>query len=1066
MNVEVSGISVNSSRVTNDQLSNTGSDVGNVLSGSGYESVMAVVSAIQKDVSNSVKVVQAIAKSVVNIEKNKSTNATKTGIKSNKQENTLVKSLTDNSKWLKELTETIRTSVLKIDVKGVGKNYLSQLLAFLQNDKMEKVMDINRTAFEKFVQTIARLSRYTSFIDKLGVSLHKTFSSIGRLSRSMLIFSGSLALLGVTIATFVTAISGEALVAFAGIMIALRMAGYVAKETGWDLAKLSVSVALLGIAIYAFTEAIDGERLMQFVGGIAVVSAVVWGFSKVSATINKNAKSMLSASGSIALLAGSFALFAWSMSTIPDINVQNVLVTGASLIGLAMIYKYIGEPAIAKNIALGSGVATLMGLSFPVLCWGLSKMKLVDVSLERAGEIGLMVAGLATMFGIIGIPVISGAVALGSLVAVGMAGGIWTLVQGLNQLNELSVNIDQFKNFSTASGLAVSAMLHLANPLNAGLIAVSAPIAMALAISTTYLAKSINHVSQLPFLDVSHYENFANSTLNLVKAYDVLGVGNSAKVILGALPVAMALSSATYFMIGAVEKVGKIPFLDVSHYDNYKNSVENLVKSYDVLGWGNSSKIIFGAVPVAGALNVSSWLIGGAVKAVGRVPLLKPTHYVNYKNAVDRLVEVYDNFGGWDLAKTTAKAGMMSIISSASIATALAIRLFTRSSRDPNAVSNAVDSIKKFMDGMLETFNTSGTNFDKTRDGIKAFAGIGNMVKGIADGVRVLGKMEFEEKEVVNGQLVTKRVTKLTPDDIKRVGTSIGSVLNALSEPLAGIGGQKDTYTIAGFKITNPFSNKVKNGVKALAKIGDILSPMVNTIKFFIESGLGDKAKVRAVGSGIATLLYTISTSFKRSTEDLKNQEFENMVKASKTLDDLTKAVSRKGFETGVTAFSSLSKEIVTVKDSLNAMDLMKLTKFSGMIGNLAELNRNQGLKALVEAFNKLIEELTRFKEIRQEEIKISGEKQKQIDELKKQLDEVRNNQSSVPAVGSGVLRNPIQTIQTVQSPQNNNSAQFDELMSKIENGLRGINSKLFELTGTIDKSVSSTPSIRIIPQK
>ena len=361
------------------------------------------------------------------------------------------------------------------------------------------------------------------------------------------------------------------------------------------------------------------------------------------------------------------------------------------------------------------------------------------------------------------------------------------------------------------------------------------------------------------------------------------------------------------------------------------------------------------AVPAGLAVAASAWALTKAINSIASMQLLTPAQYDNFSYGITRIVEAYTAIGGWDIAKAGIASGVIMLVAGASVMTALAINAFTKISADPSAVDNAVLSLDSFIAGISTSFDKNKTKFANIQLGIHSFFGLSSMVKEIAESVQAISNMEFLTKEVRNGKVVTTGVRKFTPADFAGVGISIGQILHALTDPLAQISSKQDSFSIGGFTITNPFSNKVQEGIAAMQGIGKVFMPIANILTIFAENHV-DKAFIQGFNQNLALVLNGISTAFSSDTLKLDDHVIDRMADASHIVRGIMNLSMRPAFSKGVTGFHAFSTDLGSIKNSMNAFDLAKLTKFTTMLSYLNELQKSDSMKELVDAFKEFIE--------------------------------------------------------------------------------------------------------------
>jgi hypothetical protein len=945
--MEIQGIPSGSS-ATN--TSSTDSTVSGAM-GKAIDKIEIYTKETSKNTKDSVNAIKSLTKSLL------SKNANRSSSKKNDTAK-LTDAVVANSAMLSALRQKIDTKQFHLEIKAGTMSWFNKLLNTMTSDVAISTIDKFSKVFEASVKSLANLDTYSNRIEKLSQSLVGAFGSFKQIGKGLILLSGGLALLGVTLATFMEAVTPADILTFGAILLTLRLAGEISEGATWDFAKLATSIALLGISIWAFTELVDFDMTAKFAGSLLAITGVMWGMSKVAPSIARNSKAMFASSAAIAAMAGSIWIFSKAIANLEDVDLERAGKNGLVLGGLAIVYSKMGQFAV--NIGLGAVAGALMGVSLRAMSWGLQSFENVKIDFARGMGIITMIGASALVIGLIGNPVTAGFIGAGILLTGGIGAALWVLAKGLNSLKTVQVTPAIAQNFSNSLLNTISGLTVLGNPLNVLALGIAVPAALALSGATLGVAAAMLAVAKMPPLNPGHFVNFKNGLVNLLDAFGAFVTINSA-VALATPPVAGALALSTWLSVKAMNNIATAKPLTEAQSQLFKTSLSNILEAFSILGLKNSAKAI-ASVPVMTAIAASSMFAKGAIWMVSTTRKITQDQVDNFKLGLTGIVDAYDSLDGWSLPSITAKAGIVIALSGMTLGSATMIRGFQAYDFDKVKIQNNAESLGVYFSGIIDVFKDHEDDFATIERGTKAFTGLTSMTKGLAKTVQSFANLTFTEYETVNGKIVEKGTVRLTPNDLKQVGLSIGSLLNALTSPLANIGSAHDSYSIAGFEVTNPFSNKVQNGIAAMAKINKMLKPVIDAVLAFNTNGV-DVRGVKTFNWSLAAILRTISTSFSSSAEELRKTELNNLQNAIGMVNSLNAAVAQTNFANGVGAFSVYTKDLIQVKSAINAINLDKLTRLTMMLGHLAELNRTEGLKALIETFKKFIEEFMDLKD-------------------------------------------------------------------------------------------------------
>jgi hypothetical protein len=912
-----------------------------------------------------------------------------------------------NTAALQTLTSLISTKQFQLEIKGSAVTYFGKMINMMTNEKSIVVIDKFTKIFDASVKSIANLDKYANKIEHLSQSLIGAMGSFKEIGKGLMFLSGGLALLGITIATFLSAITPESLIMFIGVIGAIRLAGEISEGATWDLAKLSVSIALLGISIWAFTELVDFDMTMSFMGTMAVLAGGMWLLSKVSGPVAKSSRSMFVASGAIAAMSAALWIFGKAINDIDQVDFENV--TNVILLagGAAAMFSLIGKQPTAEYILTGAGLSAGIGGALWVMAWGLNKFSTVNISGERGLELAAIAVAAAGIFALIGNPYTAPFIGIGIGLTAGIGGALWILSKGMDALTTVKVTSEQAENFAKSLKHTIGGLSMLGNPLYAIPIGISTPIALALAASTLGVYGAMMAVSKMPALDEKHFLNFKTSLGHLIGSFSEFISVNSA-VALATPAIATALAYSTWMSIKAINNVNSAKTISEDKASAFQTSIKNILESFNSIGLINSVKA-GASVPVMTALLASTTMAKGVLWMVSTSRILAQERVEAFKQNLNTIIDMYSSVSSFKLIKATSAAAVVMALSGATMGSITMMRIFSSFNVDQVKVEASIASIDTMLTGMTNVFVKTSDKHAAIESGVEAFAKVGSLTRGLAKSVQSFANLTFDEYDIVNGKMVKVGTTRILPKDLDQVGISIGSILNALTDPLANIGSQKDQYSIGGFTVTNPFSNKVKTGIKTMSKVSSVLRPITDTVLAFSKANIGAR-EIDVFNSSLSSVLNSISTNFQSASAKIDDDEFHNLQKAMNMVKQLNSAVTVHGFSSGATTFTKYSADLMQVRSTINSINFAKLQKLSMMIEHLTELNRSQGLQALVQTFKEFIEVFVDYTEQRNKEIELQEQRKKEL--------EAQQTQNSSGSLFSTVTGNPQQGQSIIQ--QNN----------------------------------------------
>jgi len=207
--------------------------------------------------------------------------------------------------------------------------------------------------------------------------------------------------------------------------------------------------------------------------------------------------------------------------------------------------------------------------------------------------------------------------------------------------------------------------------------------------------------------------------------------------------------------------------------------------------------------------------------------------------------------------------------------------------------------------------------------GMEAISGLGGNISAVAESVMNMAKAEITEYKVVNGKLVPVSTRKLSADDFTNAGKNIDLILGTVIESVFKAGtkveANKEAYELA--------IDSIPNMTKTLAELAKPIETW---------SKLKD---VEKTGQSMSSFLTQIQSNFDPS----KNKEIPTQDKyfTSFARNVEIMADSKNSLDKTASNFEKIQKSMKLTKDSINAMDLKKLTLTDSLMTSLAAIAKN-----------------------------------------------------------------------------------------------------------------------------
>lgn len=676
-----------------------------------------------------------------------------------------------------------------------------------------------------------------------------------------------------------------------------------------QLAGIAGGIALLGLSVAAFSGGIGMDDVLTM--------GIVFGMVAIASRLLKGTKrNLLKASFGVATL----GLSIWAFNKLVDAN--EILGFGTTLLGIGAAVS-IFDKVFSKS-AYRTG-KSIQALSFGVATLGVGMLGFNFVEWESIPKAIAAMTGLGLVaFGLSKIKNEAPTRLIGLSIAVGVMG----------------VSLKLFKDISASDvgvamlalgGTAVAAYA-LSKIGKSGL--VGAAVLAATGGAMVFLAYGLKKMANIGLT----FENAGVIALTIgltAAAFAALGIPVVAGLIgVGAI-VALGMGAALATLslgLNAINSVNVTP----EQAAMFATSVMNVKDAITGIGDVTSMPSLLLGIATAALVTGATLPLVLAANMVAKVNNPSKEVLEGFGNTVISLKDIFTEFGLLELGKLALVTPVMLLMATTTVALGGAISLFTKLSTSPESAQGAVDTLDTFLGGLNTTYSKyDDSAFENLKKGIDATMSLGNLLKNLAYGIGAIsGEMEKNT-------------------DFEAIGVSVGKMLTALTNPLAAIGGKNDTISIGGFEVTNPFSNKVQEGVEALSGLGMVFTPLVDMLKIFTEDTDGsvvDKFSVNI--RGIIGTLSDVFTNFSLGDDD---QSLDMMFKATDKASSFVKTLTGSNYEPAQKGLMSIAASTKNMQVAVNEMDLERLTKLNDLFFNLNQLEEGDGIQAILDALGELI---------------------------------------------------------------------------------------------------------------
>ncbi|BAV39243.1 hypothetical protein BPT24_118 [Tenacibaculum phage pT24] len=674
---------------------------------------------------------------------------------------------------------------------------------------------------------------------------------------------------------------------------------------------IAAGLALLGLSIAGFTALVGFDSIL-------LLGATFGGLALVSHLLNGVKTDLLNASFGIATM----GLSIWAFTEL--VNPSMLFEFSASLLGLGTAIA-IYDGAFGKSSMSVSKY--LLQLALGVGGLGLALMPYDNVEWSSIAKASTAITGVGLAGSLLKKSNPKDALTLGAL-------ALSTGVLGLSLMSFKDIAIEDV----TTALIAMTGMVgvgYLAGKLGKNSL-IGALALGGIGLSMIAIAKGLDSIKGLG-LTLDDAGVIAGTIGLTAGAFSALGIPVVAALIGTGAIVALSMGAGLATLSWGLNKVATVN-LGVEQAQNFADSVILVKDAIAQIGESGGLTSLLSGIAQSALITGATLPLVLAVNMVNKVKAPKEETLTGFSNTVMRLKDTFTQFGFLDLAELAAVTPVMLLMATTTVALGGAINLFTKLSTTKENVDSAVSTLDSFLIGIHASFaKHDDESFDVLRKGIDSTMNLGLLLKNLSMGINEIS------------------VHMKNNTDFKGIGESVGSMLMALTDPLAQIGSQKDSISIGGFNITNPFSNKVENGIDALRNIGSVFTPLSDMVKIFANDT--DGTLVQKFGTNIRGILGTLSEVFVEF-QDTENQGMEFLYEATDNTSSFIKTLTGANYEGASKGLKSVSASTVVMRDSINNMDLEKLSKLNDLFHNMNMLNEGEGIEKLVEALGNFVEAL------------------------------------------------------------------------------------------------------------
>lgn len=713
--------------------------------------------------------------------------------------------------------------------------------------------------------------------------------------------------------------------------------------------RFAMSIGILVLALYAVKD-VPFKAVLMLVGVIVTLGLALRLFNKKSGLAGiKGGKKRKSLMLDFAIGMGILVL---ALHAVKEV----------SFTGLFKLVLFVGILGIAIKSTRGATSLMKFALGFGIMVLAMYAMQ-VSINVETL----FMVVGFISALGL--------ATKLfnkqGAINMLMLSAGVLAIGYSLGVFKNSGFSFTDLLLF-TGSVIVISGVLFLL-----GLPGVNVTIALGAGVLA--LVGVSLYISALAFGKISKVNIEIKNILTFVGSIFIIAIGLAlvTPALLLALPSAVML-----IPLGVSLFLSASGFNSLAGMEFNTDNIWDFTKSIGILSLGLAGLLI----PITLATPASLLLIPIMLTTLGAAVLMRTINTMDFASGTKKIDKFMDgvgsivgkinDFGLITLGKTAMKAAMLLPLFMTLSAGAHSMKAINDIDVNTGKFENFTWMVDNVVTNITDTIANNEDKLSAAEDGLDVLTKIFSVGGNIAQTVKNMTGLQYNEYKVVNGKLVLHKTHKLGPEDFKAAGANLGMLINALVQPLTLLGDSSaSSFTLGGFTFDNPFKDSAASkGIDFVARIGNAFLPLSESLKTLTETGLlTDDAKVKSFTDNMGKLIQGYATNItKLSTIDMNtasnamiqiknfnmlfnDTDTNNLESVSLSFERIINVFSDEPKWKAIRAnLSYMSSEFRDITASLNSLNLEKAIQFEKSLKIIAEANQAE-ISTLVETLTELI---------------------------------------------------------------------------------------------------------------
>ena len=714
--------------------------------------------------------------------------------------------------------------------------------------------------------------------------------------------------------------------------------------------RFASAIGILVLALYA-VQSIPFSAVFVLIGVVIALGLALRLFNKrkgLAGVASKN-KSLM---GEFAMGMGILVLALYAVKDI-------------SFVALFKLVLFVGILGLAIKSTRGASSLTKFAMGFAIMVLAMYAMQ-VSIDISTLFRVTIFIAALGVVSKLFN--------KTGAISLLMMSGAILAIGYALSKFADSGFDMMNMLTFTLTVTLFAGLLALLGSPPMNVLIGIGSVILGLMGVSLYISAKAFEKISQVK-VDIINILAFMGSISILA-----IGLTLLTPFLLLSLP-----ASALLIPMGISLMLAGSGFNSLSTMQFNTENIMDFTKSIGILALGLSVLL----VPLVLATPASLLLIPIMLAIMSGALLLRFINTLDFggdnensnintfMSSTKKLVDSINDFGLITLGKTAMKAALLLPLFATLTSGAHAMKAINEIGVDNAKFDNFTVMVDTVVTNITDTISRNEDKLDGAEAGLEVLTKIFNVGGNIAQTVKNMAGLTYNEYKVVNGKMVLHKTHKLGPEDFKAAGENLGFLINALVEPLSILGDTSASkFTLGGITFDNPFKDSAASkGVDFVAKIGNAFLPLSESLKTLTETGLfTDSTKVETFTQGMSSLIKGYSENIvkfadidtvKAEQAITKIVKFNSLFEESDT--ENLKNISLS-FERIINVFSDepkwkairenlkfMSKEFRDITTSLNSLNLEKALQFEKSLKIIAQAN-SADVAGLIEKLTELID--------------------------------------------------------------------------------------------------------------